>query len=238
MKINNLIEIHCHILPGIDDGAKDVQTSLKMIERLKEQGAETIVLTSHFYSDTMSLEDFLAKRDNAMTELTAALPDGSPRLIPAAEVYISDYLFNYDSLDKLKIGSSDYVLIEHPFSSEFSQKDYNRLSNLYCDYGVKPILAHIERYKALMDNPKKIDGLLDLGCLTQVNISSFFYEHHSTKKKLFKLLKSGRISLIGSDCHNMTSRPPEYADGISAIIKKCGDEIITELMNRAKRITD
>lgn len=238
MKINNLIEMHCHILPGIDDGAKDVQTSLKMIERLKEQGVETIVLTSHFYSDTMSLEDFLAKRDNAMAELTAALPDGSPRLIPAAEVYISDYLFNYDSLDKLKIGNSDYVLIEHPFSSEFSQKDYNRLSNLYCDYGVKPILAHIERYKALMDNPKKIDGLLDLGCLTQVNISSFFYEHHSTKKKLFKLLKSGRISLIGSDCHNMTSRPPEYADGISAIIKKCGDEIITELMNRAKRITD
>ncbi len=238
MKINNLIEMHCHILPGIDDGAKDVQTSLKMIERLKEQGVETIVLTSHFYSDTMSLEDFLAKRDNAMAELTTALPDGSPRLIPAAEVYISDYLFNYDSLDKLKIGNSDYVLIEHPFSSEFSQKDYNRLSNLYCDYGVKPILAHIERYKALMDNPKKIDGLLDLGCLTQVNISSFFYEHHSTKKKLFKLLKSGRISLIGSDCHNMTSRPPEYADGISAIIKKCGDEIITELMNRAKRITD
>lgn len=238
MKINNLIEMHCHILPGIDDGAKDVQTSLKMIERLKEQGVETIVLTSHFYSDTMSLEDFLAKRDNAMAELTTALPDGSPRLIPAAEVYISEYLFNYDSLDKLKIGNSDYVLIEHPFSSEFSQKDYNRLSNLYCDYGVKPILAHIERYKALMDNPKKIDGLLDLGCLTQVNISSFFYEHHSTKKKLFKLLKSGRISLIGSDCHNMTSRPPEYADGISAIIKKCGDEIITELMNRAKRITD
>ena len=116
MKINNLIEMHSHILPGIDDGAKDVQTSLKMIERLKEQGAETIVLTSHFYSDTMSLEDFLAKRDNAMAELTAALPDGSPRLISAAEVYISDYLFNYDSLDKLKIGNSDYVLIEHPFS--------------------------------------------------------------------------------------------------------------------------
>ena len=238
MKINNLIEMHSHILPGIDDGAKDVQTSLKMIERLKEQGAETIVLTSHFYSDTMSLEDFLAKRDNAMAELTAALPDGSPRLISAAEVYISDYLFNYDSLDKLKIGNSDYVLIEHPFSSEFSQKDYNRLSNLYCDYGVKPILAHIERYKALMDNPKKIDGLLDLGCLTQVNISSFLDEHHSTKKKLFKLLKAGRISLLGSDCHNMTSRPPEYANGISAITKKCGDEIITELMNRAKRITD
>lgn len=238
MKINNLIEMHSHILPGIDDGAKDVQTSLKMIERLKEQGAETIVLTSHFYSDTMSLEDFLAKRDNAMAELTAVLPDGSPRLISAAEVYISDYLFNYDSLDKLKIGNSDYVLIEHPFSSEFSQKDYNRLSNLYCDYGVKPILAHIERYKALMDNPKKIDGLLDLGCLTQVNISSFFDEHHSTKKKLFKLLKAGRISLLCSDCHNMTSRPPEYSDGISAITKKCGDEIITELMNRAKRITD
>ncbi|MGN0457342.1 MAG: CpsB/CapC family capsule biosynthesis tyrosine phosphatase, partial [Eubacterium sp.] len=148
MVINNLVETHCHILPGIDDGAQDVETSLKMIARLQEQGAEKIILTPHYYSDSISLDDFLRLRDKAFNELLRALPPGSPTLIPGAEVYISDYLFNNSSLDELKVGSSNYILIEHAFSSDFSQRSYDRLLNLYCDYGARPILAHIERYRA------------------------------------------------------------------------------------------
>ena len=144
MVLNNLVETHCHITPGIDDGAKDVETSLKMIDRLKQQGATKIILTPHYYSDTISLDDFLRRRDKAFNLLLSALPSGSPELIPAAEVYISDYLFNNKNLDELKIANSQYILIEHPFSSSFSEKTYDRLMNLYCDYGARPILAHIE----------------------------------------------------------------------------------------------
>ena len=93
MLINNLIEMHSHILPAIDDGARSVEMSLKMIERLKEQGCTKILLTPHYYSDTISLDDFLKKREESYNMLIKEIPSGYPELIPAAEVYISPYLF-------------------------------------------------------------------------------------------------------------------------------------------------
>ena len=228
--------MHCHILPGVDDGSQDVETSLKMIERLKQQGAKKIVLTPHYYSNEISLDDFLKCRDKAFEKLTAALPEDSPKLYTAAEVYISDYLFNNDSLDRLRYGNSHYVLIEHPFSSSFSSKDFDRLTNLYCDFKIKPILAHIERYKTLMDSKYALDDLLDMGCLTQVNISTFADAPHGTRKKLFKLLDAGKIHFIGSDSHNLTSRPPEYKEGAEMIIKKCGKEALETLIANANYI--
>lgn len=234
MTVENLVETHCHILPGIDDGSPDVQTSVKMIEALKKQGAKAVILTPHYYSDSISYDDFIKARDRSLSELVAALPSGSPKLIPAAEVYISKYLFNYDSLDGLRIGNTNYVLTEHPFTSSFSQEVYDKLLNLYYDYGIKPILAHIERYPALMDDEYLLDKYIDMGCLTQVNINSFVNSKRSVKKRLIKYLESGRIHLIGSDCHNLTSRPPEYINGINEIIKKSGQEAVSVLEHNAK----
>ncbi|MBE6720374.1 MAG: hypothetical protein E7571_06945 [Ruminococcaceae bacterium] len=233
MYIDNLVEMHCHIIPGIDDGSQDIETSLRMIERLKEQGAKKIVLTPHYYSDTISLDDFLRRRDRAFNALMNELPSGYPTLYPAAEVYISPYLFNNDNIDDLRIANSNYVLIEHPFSSPFGEGEYDRLMNLYCDYGVRPVLAHIERYRALMEDKYKLDDLIEMGCLPQVNISTFADAPRGIRKKLFKYLETGRVLLIGSDAHNLTSRPPEYEDGINAIIKKCGKEAVDVLMSNA-----
>ncbi len=236
MKIENLTEMHCHIIPGIDDGAKDVETSLKMIERLKEQGAKRIVLTPHYYSDTISLDDFLRKREKALDKLVNALPPNSPELVPAAEIYISDYVFNNSSIKDICIGDTGYALIEHSFSSDFDDSVFDRLMNLYCDYGVKPVLAHIERYRALMTDKYKLDNFIEAGCLTQVNISSFADSPWLVKKKLFKMLDEGKIHLIGSDCHNLDSRAPEYEDGINAIIKKCGQGAVDRLINNADNL--
>lgn len=237
MIINNLVEMHSHIIPAIDDGAQDIETSLAMIKRLQEQGAKKIVLTPHYYSDTISLDDFVERRDLAFKALVEALPEGSPELIPAAEVYISPYLFNNDNIDALCVGDSNYVLIEHPFSSEFNSSDYDRLMNLFCDYKVKPILAHIERYRALMENPDKILDFIEMGCLIQVNIGSFANAPRGIRKKLIKYLNSGMIHFVGSDCHNLDSRAPEYEEGIKVIQKKCGDEAVEILIANANELT-
>lgn len=236
MLINNLVETHCHILPGIDDGAADVETSIKMINKLQAQGAKAIILTPHYYSDSISLDDFLKRRSGAFELLKSALPPGSPKLIPAAEVYMSKYLFSNDGLDRLKIANSEYALIEHPFSCSFSQSTYDRLINLNCEYGIKPILAHIERYPALMEDERLLDEYIAMGCLAQVNISSFCDASRHIRKKLIKYLETGRVHLIGSDCHNMQSRPPEYAKGIKEIIKKCSEEAISVLEKNANNL--
>lgn len=231
MIINNLVETHCHILPGIDDGSPDVETSVRMVRRLKKQGAKAIILTPHYYSDSIAYDEFIAKRNAAFEKLSAALDYDDPKLIPAAEVYITRYLFNNENLDGLCIGNTRYALIEHPFSSDFSQKIYERLLNLNYDYGIKPILAHIERYDALMNDEELLDEYIAAGCLAQVNISSFSSSHRGTRKRLIKYLESGRIHFIGSDCHNLTSRSPDYEDGIKVILKKCGPQAI-ELLER------
>lgn len=233
MLINNLVETHCHILPAIDDGSPDVETSIKMIERLKAQGAEAIILTPHYYSDSISLDDFIERRDRAFNELQSALPSDSPKLILGAEVYISQYLFSNENLGRISIGNSGYALIEHPFSSSFSQETYDRLLNLTYDCGIKPILAHIERYHALMEDEALLDEYIDMGCLTQVNISSFSDSSRHVRKRLLKYLENGKIHLVGSDCHNLTSRPPDYTKGVKEIIKKCSKDAIDQLEQNA-----
>ena len=233
MYIENLIEMHSHIIPGIDDGAQDIETSLEMIEMLQKQGAVKIVLTPHYYSNEISLDDFLRQRDKAFNELLRELPSGSPSLIPAAEVYISDYLFNNESLAELCIGDTNYILLEHPFSSPFDTAVYDRLMNLYCDFKVKPILAHIERYKALMDGKYTLDDYIDMGCLTQSNINAFSEAPRSIRKKLLKFLEAGKIHFLGSDCHNLDTRAPDYEGGVKIIQKKLGYEYVQKLIDNA-----
>lgn len=236
MIIPNLVETHCHILPGIDDGARHLETSIEMINRLQLQGANTVILTPHYYSDSISYQDFVTRRDTAFNRLKDALGEDAPVLIPAAEVCISDCIFDNENLDKLCIGNSRYVLIEHPFSAEFSQSDFDRLLNLSYKYKIKPILAHIERYSALMEDKYLLDEYIDAGCLTQVNISSFAKSHRSVRKKLIKYLESGRIHLIGSDCHNLDSRTPDYDEGVKMILKKCGQYVLDNLIENANNL--
>lgn len=236
MVLNDFTETHCHILPGIDDGSPDVETSLKMIAKLKEEGARAIICTPHYYSDSISLDDFLKRRETACKALIDALPPGSPKIILGAEVYISRYLFGNENLQRIKIEGTNYALIEHPFGEDFSEKAYNRLVSLICDWGITPILAHIERYGALMESPKTLDALLELGCIAQVNISSFADERRKIKKKLFKYLEAGKIALVGSDCHNMTSRPPEYGAGAKEIVMKCGRGTLQRLTDNSNRL--
>ena len=233
MVIPGLIDMHCHILPGVDDGSKDVETSVKMLRRLALQGAETVVLTPHYYSDSISLADFTAGRDAAFARLQAAVPPDSPRLLLGAEVYVSRYLMNNADLTPICITGTRCALLEHSFSDDFGTETLDRITALTCDHGIRPILAHIERYKALMDHPALIDELRDMGCATQVNISSFAHASFGVRRKLLKYLDSGRIDLIGSDCHNLGSRPPDYADGAAVIVKKFGDSALQALIQNA-----
>ena len=148
-------------------------------------------------------------------------------LLLGAEVYVSRYLMNNPDLTPICITGTRCALLEHNFSDNFGTETLDRITALTCDHGIRPILAHIERYKALMDHPGLIDELRDMGCATQVNISAFANASFGARRKLLKYLDSGRIDLIGSDCHNLGTRPPDYADGAAVIVKKFGDKMPT-----------
>ena len=211
-----MFDCHCHILPGIDDGSKNVDMSLEMLRMSAEQGVEGLIFTPHFYADENGPEKFLERRKKALEELEANLGklERVPKYLAGAEVHYFRGMSRVDSLESLCIGKSDYILIEMPFR-DWQANFIDEIEEISKVLGLKVIIVHIERYfdqdrrlvKRLLDNP-------DL--LIQCN-AEFFIE---TPSKALKMLKSGRIDLLGTDCHRVEHRRPNLAEAVSIIERK------------------
>lgn len=206
-----MIELHCHILPGIDDGARTTAEAVSLLELLKKQGVSAVVLTPHFYPDRQQLASFLDRRSKALETLMSAAGDGlGLKLLPASETMISEALFAYESLDALLIPGTGHLLLELPYG-EWGGSIFRSIDKLMARYAFTPIIAHPERYEGYQKKPEKnLDELLELGCLLQMNIDSLI--DRRTRRYAEKLSKKGYIDYIGSDCHNLTSRPPRYPE--------------------------
>lgn len=228
-----MFDVHCHILPGIDDGSKDVQMSLEMLRRESEQEIEGVVFTPHFYAAQNDPETFLKRRERALIELEDSLdqiPD-VPKYTAGAEVHYFRGMSRSDSLETLCIGNSNFILIEMPFR-EWQPVFVEEIEEISTVLGLKVIIAHIERYfnqdkklvKRIIENP-------DL--LIQCN-AEFFLEK-KTSSKAIKFLKKGKIDLLGSDSHNLDDRRPNLAEALS-IIEKADKKGALDHINRMSRM--
>ncbi len=212
-----MFDVHCHILPGIDDGSKDVQMSLEMLRRESEQEIEGVIFTPHFYAAQNDPETFLKRRDKALHELEASLGklESYPKYLTGSEVHYFRGMSRAEDLERLCIGRSDYILIEMPFR-DWQPVFVDEIEEISTVLGLRVIIAHIERYldqdkklvRRLMDNPN---------LLIQCN-AEFFIEK-KTRSKAIKLLKKGRIDLLGSDSHNLDDRRPNLDEALSIIEK-------------------
>lgn len=224
------------MLPGIDDGSKDVAMSLEMISRSVEQGVEGIIFTPHFYADMNSPETFLRKRDKALHELEDNL--GSLPKVPVyttgAEVHYFRGMSRSKDIERLCIGKSDYMLIEMPFRN-WQPNMIDEIEEISLVLGLRVIIAHIERY---FDQDKKlVNRLLDNpNLLIQCN-AEFFIEK-STYSKAVRLLKTRRIDLLGSDSHNLSSRRPNLAEAVEIIEKKDKKDALGHIIRAGRRIFD
>ncbi len=232
-----MIDLHSHILPCVDDGSKNVDESLKLLSMLSKQGVDTVVATPHFLPDRESLDEFLKRRQNAFDELLSYIPDDAPQIILGAEVAYYEGISRLQELHKLSIGKSKLLLMEMPMSkwSEYSIKE---LTHLACSNSITLVLAHIERYLAYQDK-KTLARLLECGVLLQVNAS--FFNDFRTRYKAFSMLNDGRIHFIGSDCHNLTHRPPCIGQAFDLIRKKSGKDFLqdfTEYQRSLLKLSD
>jgi len=218
-----MLDIHTHILPQLDDGSSSVDESKKMLGMLSEQGVDTIVATPHFYIDGTEIEHFLELRKKSLDSLIPATAADRPSIALGAEVEFLPGLYTMDNIEKLCISGTSYMLIEMPHLA-WSGYFYTTLSKLYSARGIKPIIAHVERYfEFQQDEPAELlRKLKDCGALIQINSS--FLMNKQTKRTAIKLVKQGLISFMGSDCHNMETRPPQLREGFDIIYKKAGDK--------------
>ncbi len=225
-----MIDLHCHILPGIDDGATDVAQSKKMLTLLKEQGVTSAVLTPHFYPEAISIDDFLSTRNEAYYKIK----DNSPLLLKlGVEVAYSRHLANLGDIEKLCIEGTQYLLLELPFSSNWPAFMIDDIQRMAANFGVTFIIAHIELYPAAHKNFDFIKKLRDIGCLFQIDTQSLSKVTLSDKLFLKKLYRHDCLHFLASDCHNTTDRKPDLAEGYIKLQKLLGEEAADEIKNNS-----
>ena len=228
-----MIDIHTHILPGIDDGAQNLEVSFALIGEEERQGIKGIVLTPHFYPEEESFDHFLEKRARALKQLADAL-DEHPVSVGfryAAEVHFSPKILDLD-LDLLCINGTKYILIEYPMSHlpsvgkevlyELSSRGYN------------PILVHAERYP-IENKSNYYTDLVNSGVLIQINMESVL-PGNFRQKKVIEMIKHNLVHLWGSDTHSMDKRPPRYAECKAFLDKKFGSEFLENCNKNAELV--
>jgi protein-tyrosine phosphatase len=225
-----IIDIHSHILPGVDDGAVDLPESLAMARLAVERGTAVQFATPHV---TNRLEFALAESVAArVAELQAVLDtEGIPlRLVPGAEVYPMEGLAQAvdDGVPLTLTHGGKYLLLDSPFSS--LPMGLGQMIYLLQTRGVTPILAHPERVMPIQQNPQLLEEYVHRGLLLQVNTSSVLGRHGEEAQATAHLLLRHRwVHFLASDSHGIRSRRPGLADAAATLADAYGQELVDTL---------
>ncbi len=237
----SVIDFHSHILPGIDDGSRNVEKSLGMLQISASQGVDIIAATSHFYATEDRISSFLDRRQNAFEQLKQCLTeeDEYPEIVVGAEVAFFSGISRAERLEDLTYQGTDLLLLEMPFSP-WTKADIDEIKYILERRRMKVLLAHLERFLTIPGNKKKIYELLELPVYVQINAESF--EQWGERRQIFKMLKKKGMIFLGSDCHGVHHRAPNLIKGRNALEKKMGKAFMDEmdaqalyLLNREER---
>lgn len=177
-----------------------------MLREEKRQGIDAVVMTPHFYAHENSPLEFLERRDRAWRLLQPYLWPELPKVHLGAEVQYFEGICTVEDVHRLRIEGTDYLLLEMPFS-HWSDRVVENVLELSDRADTTVVLAHIERYMAMQD--KEVWGRLrSAGVLMQSNVA--FFTDRKTRRKAMSMLESGEIRFLGSDCHSMRRRRPNW----------------------------
>lgn len=220
-----MIDWHNHVLPKMDDGSRNMAESIAMMQAQAAQGVTMVIATPHFYANDESVDSFLERRSRSAQALCEQRQDALPALRLGAEVRYYPGISRMKNLSALCIENSHLLLLEMPMS-RWTESMVRELIEMSGRNGICLVLAHIDRYFSLQSK-ETWSRLLDNGILMQSNAS--FFSTMITKHKALTLLKEGYIHLLGSDCHNMTSRPPQIGKAFDLIQKRFGADYFRQM---------
>ncbi len=226
-----MLDFHAHILPRVDDGSRSVAESLAMLESMREQGITTVVATPHFYADDESVDAFLDRR-NAALEALRERPPNSPDIRLGAEVRYYEGIGRLPDLAKLRIQDSRLLLLEMSFGP-WSEYAVREVIDIAAQGKIIPVLAHVERY-LFLQKKDVATRLLENGVLFQTNAS--FVVSRRYRRRALKMMANNQLHFIGSDCHNLTSRPPNAGSAFSLVEKKLGKSFATAFVNYQREL--
>lgn len=218
---HRIADIHCHVLPGIDDGAVDIDMAMDMLRSADSQGVCDIFCTSHswgFRENYSSQLESLRKRAE-QEGLQIRLHSGCEiacceEILQSVTAAVADCTMN----------GTDFAMLEFYPDAE-PEEIFGCIEHIMNNTGCRTILAHAERYEKLGSAPDVLERITGLGCLIQINAYSLVEERNQRIKAFARRLLDQRlVTFIGSDAHRTTHRPVNIASGVQYIYACCEKE--------------
>lgn len=220
-----MVDIHCHILPGVDDGAGNLEDSLIMAKKAALEGIHTIIATPHLNSSYDNRKESIVK---IVSELNYALQAEkiNVKILPGQEPRIyGEILVDYEKGEIQTLNDSQYIFIEFP-SNHVPKYTEKLLFDLQVK-GLTPIIVHPERNSALIERPELLYHLVEKGALTQLTASSLCgYFGKKIRDFSEQLLESNLTHFIGSDAHNIGNRSFKMEEAFDLIDSNFGIDFV------------
>lgn len=225
----SVIDIHCHLLPHVDDGAKNLRESEKMIRMLWEQDVRIIIATPHYRKGMFEPPMELVQTELMRVRRVARNVSREIKIYLGCEFYVNmDMPWILSDEERPTLAGSSFVLSEF---SESVQESYmrERIQTLR-GFGYTPVIAHIERYSKIIRNIEFIAELSAAGAKIQIDAKTITKGSPKIKKFCRGLIKEDLLDFIGSDAHSAQSRIPYMRACKEYLIKKCGKAYARKIM--------
>ncbi|MGM0877136.1 MAG: tyrosine-protein phosphatase [Bacillota bacterium] len=233
-----MIDIHCHIISGVDDGAKSLEDSINMVKHAVNEGITKIIATPHhkngkYDNVALDIKNRVDELNRSIKEQNLAidiLPGQEPRIY-------GDILKDYENGEILTLNQSRYMFVELP-SNHVPRYTRKLLFDIQLA-GLLPIIVHPERNQEIIENPNILYKLVEQGAATQVTGSSVT-GHFGKKIKKFshQLIESNQAHFIASDAHNLTSRTFRLREAYHVIEKELGVDFVYLFQENAEQVVE
>ena len=224
------VDVHCHVLPGVDDGSSNMEESLEMLKIAMENGISDVIVTPHYKHGRVGTPREVVGKMTEQIMKQAKLSGIDVQLHPGTEIfYHSSLEERLESGWLSRMNDTDFILVE--FSPMDPFRYVRNAMDELLSLGYRPILAHVERYQCTLGQIENVRLLHEMGCKIQVNAASIagnlgFKVKHYAKK----LLKEELIDYVGTDAHDAKVRKPEMKKCVEVIHKTCSPEYADEIL--------
>lgn len=232
-----MVDIHCHIIPSIDDGSKSFEETIKMAKKAESLGYDKIIATPHYIdSDVTYTLDFMLE---AVESLNKELEKNNinVKVYNGNEIFFTNNVYGILANKKAStIGNTNYVLMEFPMYSPKPLNMKNEVYNLIAS-GYIPIIAHPERYSFVTKNYKDLYEIIEMGALMQVNIGSISGTYgKDAKKNIKRLLRKNMVHFIATDSHDSERIYSIYEKCLKKIRRIIGSKNLSYLLDNGDKI--
>lgn len=223
----DIFDIHSHILPGVDDGAMDLEQTLQMLDIAYEEGIRAMIATPHYYLGHKNAES--RKLQLLKEQVQQSTPEGFRLYLGNELLYGAGLIEALDKGEALTLAGTRYILIE--YLPKIGYEVINQSIRAFQLSGYIPIIAHAERYDCLRRQADHVGDLIQAGAYIQINYSSIGSSIFQPMESFCrKLLDRGWVHFLGTDSHETVSRGPYVRKVITYLKKRYGEEMTRKLV--------